>query len=216
MHTTEPAYGLWWLVAINSFVFIAFAFSFTRPRSARDWRSLGAFAAFVVALFAEMYGFPLTVYLLSGWLGSRVPGLTLDHDAGHLWHALSGWEGDPHLNPIHLFANALILGGVWLLSSAWAVLHRAQREHRLAVEGPYALVRHPQYVAFVLVMLGFLVMWPTLPTLVMFPILVAIYVRLARREEADVRRELGEVYDAYARVVPAFIPRFRPSQPRSA
>ncbi|GIW07469.1 MAG: hypothetical protein KatS3mg060_2274 [Dehalococcoidia bacterium] len=101
-------------------MFIIFAFSFTHPRTGRDWRSFGAFSAFVVALFTEMYGFPLTIYLLSGWLGTRFPGLDLySHNAGHLWETLFGWEGDPHLNPLHLLSNLLIFGGFVLIAAAW-------------------------------------------------------------------------------------------------
>src|SRR5262245_39083923 len=96
-HDDIPAYGLWSLVVINTAVFIIFALSFTHPRTARDWRSFGAFSAFLFALFTEMYGFPLTIYLLSGWLGSWYPGLNLwSHDTGHLWHTVLGWHGDPH------------------------------------------------------------------------------------------------------------------------
>ena len=86
------------------------------------------------------------------------------------------------------------------------MLHEAQQTHQLATTGPYAYLRHPQYVGFILIMLGFLLQWPTLLTLGMFPILVMMYVRLARREEREVRTEFGEAYDRYARRVPGFIP----------
>jgi len=93
----SAAYGLWPLVFINAAVFILFAFSFFKPTTTRDWRTLGAFSAFIVALFVEMYGFPLTLYLLAGWLGTRFPALDpMSHDAGHLWPALLGWSMDPH------------------------------------------------------------------------------------------------------------------------
>jgi protein-S-isoprenylcysteine O-methyltransferase Ste14 len=207
----EPsAYGLWLLVVINAAVFIMFAFSFTHPRTGRDWRSFGAFSAFIVALFTEMYGFPLTIYLLSGWLGSRYPGLDpYSHNSGHLWETLFGWQGDPHLNPLHLLSNVLIFGGFILIASAWDVLYKAQRAGQLATSGPYALIRHPQYVGFIVIMLGFLVQWPTLLTLIMFPILVTMYTRLAKREEGEVRAVFGEAYAHYAEVTPAFIPHFK-------
>jgi protein-S-isoprenylcysteine O-methyltransferase Ste14 len=195
----EPAYGLWLLALINSLVFIIFAFSFTHPHSARDWRSLGGFSAFILALFSEMYGFPLTIYLLSGWLGKQYPQLDpFSHDAGHLWHTLLGWKGNPHFDPFHLLSYVFIFGGFWVLASAWPALHKAQRNHQLATSGPYAYIRHPQYVGFVLIMFGFLLQWPTLLTLVMFPVLVWMYVRLARGEEREALAEFGEAYTRYA------------------
>ena len=213
----SPAYGLWLLVIINSAVFIIFAFSFTRPRTKRDWRSFGAFSAFLVALFTEMYGFPLTIYLLSGWLSSRYPDVDLlSHNNGHLWEVLLGWEGNPHLNPLHILSNVIIVGGFILLSAAWNVLYKAQRTQRLATTGPYAYVRHPQYDGFVLIMAGFLLQWPTLLTLVMFPILVTMYVRLARREEREVREAFGEEYARYAATTPAFFPRLGFARPKRA
>jgi protein-S-isoprenylcysteine O-methyltransferase Ste14 len=206
-HDAVPAYGLWVLVIINSLVFILFAFSFTHPRTGRDWRSFGAFSSFIVALFAEMYGFPLTIYLLSGWLGSHYPALDLyGHDSGHLWHTLLGLKGDPHFDVLHILSNICFFGGFILLSASWRVLYQAQQAHQLATTGPYAHVRHPQYDGFILIMLGFLLQWPTLPTLVMFPILVTMYVRLARREEREVLAEFGSAYQEYARQTPAFLP----------
>ena len=148
--THESAYGLWALVIINSLIFIIFAFSFFRPSTKRDWRSFGAFSAFIVALFVEMYGFPLTIYLLSGWLLRRFPNLDLfSHDAGHLWNTLLGWEIDPHFDPLHILSNILIFGGFILLSAAWKVLYEAHKTRTLATTGPYAYVRHPQYVGFI-------------------------------------------------------------------
>ena len=209
MSGPTPAYGLWSLVIINSLVFIIFAFSFAKPQSPRDWRSFGAFSAFLVALFTEMYGFPLTIYLLSGWLGSRYPGIDfLSHDAGHLLEMLFGWQANPHFGPFHILSNVLIFGGFILLAASWNVLYQAQRERRLALTGPYARVRHPQYAGFILIMLGFLLQWPTLVTLFMFPILVYMYVKLARREEQEALAQFGDAYRRYMQATPAFIPRF--------
>lgn len=207
MTDTAPAYGLWSLVIINSLVFIIFAFSFAKPQSRRDWRSFGAFSAFIVALFTEMYGFPLTIYLLSGWLVNRYPGVDWSsHDAGHLLEMLFGWKANPHFGPFHLLSFVFIGGGFILLSNAWRVLYAAQKNHALATTGPYARIRHPQYVGFVLIMLGFLVQWPTILTLAMFPVLVFMYAHLARREEQEVGREFGEAYARYRARTPAFIP----------
>ena len=211
------AYGLWSLVIINSAVFIVFAYSFFKPQTTRDWRSFGAFSAFLVALFAEMYGFPLTIYFLSGWLQSRYPGIDwFSHDAGHLLEELVGWRANPHFGPFHILSFVFIGGGFILISAGWKVLFEAQRRHALATTGVYSYVRHPQYVGFVLVMFGFLLQWPTLLTLAMFPVLVFMYVRLARVEEREAVREFGPDYERYMREVRAFIPRLGTFADKSA
>ncbi|MEE9140161.1 MAG: isoprenylcysteine carboxylmethyltransferase family protein [Alphaproteobacteria bacterium] len=203
-----PAYGLWFLVIINSAIFILFAFSFFKPQTKRDWRSFGAFSAFLVALFTEMYGFPLTIYLLSGWLQSRYPGVDwFSHEAGHLPEMLLGWQANPHFGPFHILSIAFIGAGFVLISAAWRVLYEAQRRGALATTGPYAHVRHPQYLGFILIMVGFLLQWPTLLTLAMFPVLVVMYVRLANREEREVLTMFGEEYVRYAKRAPRFFPR---------
>jgi methanethiol S-methyltransferase len=208
-HETGSGYGLWSLVIINSAIFIIFAFTFFKPKNARDWRSFGAFSGFIIALFTEMYGIPLTIYFMMPWLSAKFPGIDwLSHDAGHLLEMLFGWEVNPHWGPFHLLSNVFIFGGFILLSAAWRVLFTAQSQHRPAIEGLYARVRHPQYVAFILIMFGFLLQWPTLITLVMFPILVFMYARLAKVEERDMEHEFGDVYKRYAARTPAFIPNF--------
>jgi protein-S-isoprenylcysteine O-methyltransferase Ste14 len=211
MTPDQPAYGLWTLVILNSAIFIMFAYSFFKPATTRDWRTFGAFAAFIVALFVEMYGFPLTIYVMSGWLQTRYPGLDiLSHNSGHLWSTLLGEKGDAHFGVLHI-ASYIFLGlGFTLLSNAWQVLYHAQRRHALAIAGPYARIRHPQYVAFVLILLGFLLQWPTLLTLLMFPVLLVMYGRLAVTEEAEMRAQFGAAYDAYAHRTPRFLPRLAP------
>ena len=208
MNTTY-GYNLWALALLNSAVFILFAWTFFKPLNRRDWRSLGLYSAFVVALFAEMYGFPLTIYLLSGWLTTRFPDVNwLTHDAGHLLEMIFGWKVNPHFGPFHLLSFAFIFGGFALLARSWPVLYAAQQAGSLATSGPYAHVRHPQYVAFILIMIGFLFQWPTLLTLLMFPILVFAYLRLARAEEQDTLARFGEDYRRYMSTTPRFIPRF--------
>jgi protein-S-isoprenylcysteine O-methyltransferase Ste14 len=212
----DDGYGLWFLVVFNSALFIVFAVSFFHPKSKRDWRVMGGFSAFVIALFTEMYGYPLTVYLLTGPLGGLVPGVHLSHNAGHLWTDLIGWKGDPHLSPFHLLSYVFIGGGFWLIAAAWKVLYAAQRKGRLATAGAYARVRHPQYVGFILIMVGFLLQWPTIATLLMFPILVYVYRRLAIREEREVASEFASVYVDYARRTPRFLPHLHAPPPAVA
>lgn len=208
MAQASQSYGLWFLVIVNSAIFILFAFSFFKPKTKRDWRSFGAFSAFLVALFTEMYGFPLTIYLLSGWLQTNYPGVDwFSHEAGHLPEMLFGWKANPHFGPFHLLSFVFIGAGFILISAAWRVLYEAQRTGSLATSGPYDYVRHPQYSGFILVLVGFLFQWPTLLTLAMFPVLVWMYVRLARAEERETLETFGQEYEKYRMRVPGFIPR---------
>ena len=136
MEPEMAQYGLWSVAILNAAIFILFAFSFFKPKTLRDWRSFGAFSAFLVALFAEMYGFPLTIYLASGWLQRAYPGVDwFAHDSGHLLEMMFGWKTNPHFGPFHLLSFGLIGGGFLLLSAAWRVLYAAQKSGQLAVDG---------------------------------------------------------------------------------
>ncbi len=156
-----------------------------------------------------MYGFPLTIYFLSGWLAKKYPGVNfLAHENGHLLNAILGFDGNANFGPLHIASNILIVLGFVLLSSAWAVLHKAQQTRTLASSGWYARCCHPQYLAFILIMFGFLLQWPTLPTVVIFPILVVVYVRLAKREESIALAEFGDEYRRYQERTPAWVPKW--------
>jgi protein-S-isoprenylcysteine O-methyltransferase Ste14 len=208
-HSAAPAYGLWGLVIINSLIFIFFAFSFFKPKTKTDWRTFSAFSAFIVALFVEMYGFPLTIYVLAGWMGKHFPQIDLlSHDSGHLLHTIFGMKGNPHFDVFHILSNVFIIAGFFLLSTAWRVLYSSQATKTLATSGPYHYIRHPQYAAFTVIMFGFLLQWPTIPTLIMFPILVFTYARLAHKEERAVEAEFGEAYRKYAARTPRYFPHF--------
>jgi protein-S-isoprenylcysteine O-methyltransferase Ste14 len=173
---------------------------------------LGGFSAFIFALFTEMYGFPLTIYFLSGWLTELYPNTDFfAHENGHLLQTISGLEGDAHWSILHITSNVLIVAGFFILSSAWNVLHHAQKNHSLANTGWYARCRHPQYLAFIIIMFGFLLQWPTIPTLIMFPILTLVYIRLAKREEKAAIAEFGERYLAYKDNTPAWLPKLSSS-----
>jgi len=203
-------YGFWSLVVFNAAFFVVFVLSFLTPLRRREWRSFGMYSAFIVALFTEMYGFPLTIYILTSVLGSRYPALNpFSHASGHLWVTLLG-GGAAMMTAIHIVSNALMFGGLLIITCGWSRIHRAQGA--LVTTGLYRWVRHPQYSGLFLITIGLLIQWPTIVTLLTWPILLFMYGRLARREEADVEAHFGDAYRAYRDQVPRFIPRLRRGQ----
>lgn len=201
---TGYAYGMWVVVAFNIGIFLFFILSFLKPRGGEEWRSMGVVTAFLAALFAEMYGFPLTIYLLTGWLGDAYPVLQpFSHKFGHLWVVVFGGSNLAWAIVMGL-SLVFIIMGYMLLSKGWSQIHAARGG--LVTNGIYAYARHPQYTGLFLVIIGFLVQWPTLLTVLMAPALLFAYVRLAKTEEQRVRSEFAESYDAYARHTPAFFP----------
>lgn len=201
----ENAYGNWFLVITLSGFFLWFAYSSFKPKTSVDWRSFGAFSAFIIALFTEMYGFPLTIYLLTSWFGNKFPQINFSHNSGHLWEDLLGNTGDPHFSILHILSYVLIIGGLILISVSWKTVYQATKQHATAKSGPYKFVRHPQYLGFIIIIFGFLMQWPTLPTLIMAPILTVMYIRLARKEEREILRKHPQ-YKDYLKNTPSFLP----------
>ncbi len=204
----QYGYGFWSLVVVNAAIFVLLALSFLTPVQRREWRSFGVFTAFVVALFTEMYGIPLTIYVLTAVLGSRYPALNpFSHASGHLWITLLG-GGAWMSGVIHLISNAFMGAGLLLMWAGWRKIHQARGE--LVTEGVYARVRHPQYAGLFLITVGMLVQWPTIITVATWPVLLAVYYRLARREEGEAEARYGEAYRVYRARVPMFVPRLTP------
>ena len=199
------AYGMWPAAIISIGIFIFFTLSYLRPRKRWEWRSMGAFSAFVVALFTEMYGVPLTIYILTATLGSRYPVIDpFTHINGHLWVALAG--GSLYVwGFVMLVSNVAMFGGLIIMGKAWGKIHKANG--KLVTSGLYRLVRHPQYSALFLITVGMLIQWPTIITAVMWPILMLMYYRLARKEEKEMESLFGDQYVTYRQQVPMFWPR---------
>jgi protein-S-isoprenylcysteine O-methyltransferase Ste14 len=199
------AYGFWSLVLVNTGLFVFFIISFMTPVKQREWRSMSVTIAFFVALFSEMYGFPLTIYILTGILGSAYPVLNpFTHASGHLWVVFLG-GGATTLAVVHLVSNLLVIIGFGIMWRGWRRIHRAKGE--LVTDGLYAYVRHPQYSGLCLVMVGMLIQWPTIITALMFPVLAYVYYRLSKREEREAFKIFGIEYRHYMEKTAMFIPK---------
>lgn len=203
--TMNTEHGYWgWGLAIIVIVAVSWAFyRYVAPKSWREWGRAGLVQAFIISLYAEMYGFPLTIYLLA-----RVFNLdaTKNPWTGNLWSYLLGSETGMVFAMVIGYALALL--GICLLAVGWRQVCLASREGRLATDGLYGVVRHPQYTGIFLALFGEgVVHWPTIFSLALFPVIVAAYVWAAHREERRMIDEFGEEYRAYQRRVPMFLPR---------
>ena len=193
-----------WAAAVLSIVVVSWAFYRTFPPAAgKDWSRAGVVQAFIIAFYAEMYGFPVTLYALTRVLRLDVSGTFWD---GNLWVYVTGTPASIMI--AMMIGYSLVFLGIKLVTAGWREVYRARTENRMATEGPYSAVRHPQYTGFFLVVFGESVAhWPTVLSLAAFPIVVAAYAVLARQEEREMLRRFGHHYVIYRRGVGMFLPR---------
>ena len=194
--------GAWALAIIMIVVISWFLYRYLAPKTWREWANAGVVQAFIIALYAEMYGFPLTIYLLSRYFGLDRPNLNAS-----LWSSLLG-IGETGMMIAMLLGYGFVFLGIGIFFQGWRQVHRARQQNRLVTDGLYRFVRHPQYTGLFIALFGEgIVHWPTLFSVGLFPIIVFAYVRLAKKEEQRVLKEFGEEYEAYQQRVPMFIPR---------
>lgn len=200
---SNPNAGMWPFAIIMIVVVSWVVYRYLAPKGWREWSRAGLLQAFIIALYAEMYGFPLTIYLLTAFFRIDIP---WRHESGHLWATLLGFGAVGDMVEM-LIGLVFIMAGISLLIAGWREVYHAHRAGGLATDRVYAAVRHPQYLGIFLALLGQLIHWPTIPTLVLSPVIVWAYVRLAWREEREMVDRFGEQYRAYQRRVPMFWPR---------
>ena len=207
MFDKSYAYGNWLIVFSLIALAVFFITKYIPLKTKFEKRTGSALIAFITALFVEMYGFPLTIYLLSSFFGLKIP---LTHQYGHLFaYALTfvgidvvyGWS------IVMVLSTILIIVGLGLITDGWRKTYHA--EGKLITTGIYAKMRHPQYTGIYLVMMGFLIQWPTLITVIMIPFLIVMYYKLAKREEQDIMKKYQKDYLVYIEKTPMFIPKWR-------
>ena len=191
-----------WAVAIIVIAIVSWiVYRYLAPKTWREWAGAGLVQAFIIALYAEMYGFPLTIYLLV-----RLFGLDRTVLNANLWSTLLGM-GETGMLIAMIIGYAFLFLGIGLFAEGWRELYRAHQEKRLATDGLYGLVRHPQYTGLFIGLFGEgIVHWPTLFSVALFPVIVIAYTLLAHREEKRMIKEFGEQYLAYKEHTPMFFP----------
>jgi len=192
-----------WGLAIIMIVGISWVFyRYVAPKNWHEWASAGVVQAFIIALYAEMYGFPLTIYLLSRFFGLDRGDLNAS-----LWSTLLGM-GETGMMISMILGYVLVFFGIGIFFKGWRQVHRARQTNALVTDGLYRLVRHPQYTGLFIALFGEgVVHWPTLFSVALFPVIVLAYYMLAKKEEKQVLAEFGDAYRAYQQRVPMFIPR---------
>lgn len=194
--------GTWGIAAIVIVIVSWLMYRYLAPDNWKEWTRAGVLQAFIIAFYAEMYGFPLTIYFLARFFGLDLAW----SKGGNLWAQLFG---TPMAHMVAMVLGYLIVfSGATLVAEGWRRIHGARREGKLMTDGVYARMRHPQYTGLFLIVFGEgVVHWPTIVSVAAFPIIVLAYTLLARKEERQMLAKFGDEYREYQRLVPMFIPR---------
>ena len=200
MDPVQNHFGNWWGVAFFIVLYgvVLFFLPFYRKM---DKKPRGTYLAFVIAFAIEMHGIPFSMYVISWIFGRSLPD-------GVLWgHTLMGFFG--HLG---MYVGATLgVAGLAMILAGWRTIYKAywSKDHgegALVTGGIYRYIRHPQYAGLMLMSLGMILDWATLPMMILFPVMAVVYYRLARREENDMIAEFGDEYRAYMKRTRRFIP----------
>lgn len=193
--------GQWWNVVL--WIGLGLVFLLFTPFYKKSQRKpSSAYIAFIVAMAFEMFGVPMSMYIIAWVFGQQLPD-------GILWgHTLYSYIGHTGM----YIGTVLMLIGAALVIIGWRVVYKrywSQEEGKgeLVTSGIYRYIRHPQYTGFMLITLGMIFDWATLLLLVMWPIMTVLYVRLARKEEAEMEAEFGQEYVEYRRRTGMFLPK---------
>jgi protein-S-isoprenylcysteine O-methyltransferase Ste14 len=205
---TGFSFGTWdkWVLITINVVFLTLFILFIPIKKKNTRLPSSVYAAFIVALYAEMYGFPLTMYVLAGAFGYD-KFLSLEF----LLIDVMGEEQFYRIFNSFIFpaSKVIMLIGILLIVFGWRQIHKARKQGQLVTTGLYAYIRHPQYLGFLLITLGLNVQWLTIITLLLWPILAILYYRLGKEEDKEMEAKFGEEFREYKRRVPGFIPRLR-------
>lgn len=195
--------GAWGIALIVIVLISWYLYRYLAPKTWREWAGAGVIQAFIIALYAEMYGFPLTIYLLVRFFGLDQTNLN-----ANLWSTLLGY-GETGMMISMILGYVILFTGLGVFMEGWRELHRARQENRLITDRLYGLVRHPQYTGLFIALFGEgIIHWPTIFSIALFPIIMLVYVLLARSEERSMLNQFGEEYRAYQLRVPGFVPRW--------
>ncbi|MDS0243800.1 MULTISPECIES: isoprenylcysteine carboxylmethyltransferase family protein [unclassified Haloferax] len=192
-----------WALALIAIVVVSWLFyRYFAPQRWREWAGAGVVQAFIIALYAEMFGFPLTIYLLVRYFG-----LDRAYVSANLWSTLVG-VGETGMIVSMLLGYAVAFIGVGFFIQGWKQVYRARQEDRLTTDGLYRFVRHPQYTGLFIALFGEgIIHWPTIFSVGLFPVVIVTFAWLARKEEREMLDQFGNEYRTYQRNVPMFVPR---------